>query len=93
MYFVLFVFIEWLMYILDKFIDRNVICYINFEKYLYIFIYLYLLLKKRYSYLQLYVLKVIIYWYGLYYGYIEVLIVKYQCKVSIKKKIYNLIIK
>lgn len=89
MYFVLFVFIEWLMYILDKFIDRNVICYINFEKYLYIFIYLYLLLKKRYSYLQLYVLKVIIYWYGLYYGYIEVLIVKYQCKVSIKKKIYN----
>lgn len=83
MYFVLFVFIEWLMYILDKFIDRNVICYINFEKYLYIFIYLYLLLKKRYSYLQLYVLKVIIYWYGLYYGYIEVLIVKYQCKVSI----------
>lgn len=93
MYFVLFVFIEWLMYILDKFIDRNVICYINFEKYLYIFIYLYLLLKKRYSYLQLYVLKVIIYWYGLYYGYIEVLIVKYQCKVSIKKIIYNLIIK
>lgn len=40
MYFVLFVFIEWLMYILDKFIDRNVICYINFEKYLYIFIYI-----------------------------------------------------
>lgn len=39
--------------------------------------------------MQSHVLKVIIHWYGLYYGYIEVT-AKYQRKVSTKKKIYNL---
>lgn len=54
------------------------------------YFYSYLSSKKRYSYLQSHVLKVIIHWYGLYYGYIEVLTAKYQRKVGTKKKIYNL---
>lgn len=90
MYSVLFAFTEWLTYISDKSIDRNVTCYINLEKHLHTSIYSYLSSKKRYSYLQSHVLKVIIHWYGLYYGYIEVLTAKYQRKVGTKKKIYNL---
>lgn len=85
MYSVLFAFTEWLTYISDKSIDRNVTCYINLEKHLHS----YLSSKKRYSYLQSHVLKVIIHWYGLYYGYIEVLTAKYQRKVITKKNIYN----
>lgn len=54
------------------------------------YFYSYLSSKKRYSYLQSHVLKVIIHWYGLYYGYIEVLTAKHQRKVITKKKIYNL---
>lgn len=52
------------------------------------YFYSYLSSKKRYSYLQSHVLKVIIHWYGLYYGYIEVLTAKYQRKVITKKNIY-----
>lgn len=47
MYSVLFAFTEWLTYISDKSIDRNVTCYINLEKHLHTSIYAISVIKEK----------------------------------------------